>query len=151
MGLLLCKLRPSWVNLARSLEHVEYHNAGVTLHEYLVGLLSCKLQPSWVNLARSIEPVEYHHSGGTLHKYLMWLLPCKLQQSWVNLARSIEHVEYHNAGVTLHEYLVGLLLYMVTWKQVDNVHNVDLTLQYIVIHTSCTFADALYWNQELVF
>ena len=39
--------------------------------------------------------------------------------------------------------LVGLLSYMVAGKKVDQVNNVNLTLQYIVIHTSCTFADAL--------
>jgi hypothetical protein len=37
--------------------------------------------------------------------------------------------------------LVGLLSYMVAGKKVDQVNNVNLALQYIVIHTSCTFAD----------
>jgi hypothetical protein len=37
--------------------------------------------------------------------------------------------------------LVGLLSYMVAGKEVDQVNNVNLALQYIVIHTSCTFAD----------
>jgi hypothetical protein len=37
--------------------------------------------------------------------------------------------------------LVGLLSYMVAGKKVDQVNNVNLALKYIVIHTSCTFAD----------
>jgi hypothetical protein len=38
--------------------------------------------------------------------------------------------------------LVGLLSYMIAGKKVDQVNNMNLALQYIVIHTSCTFADA---------
>ena len=42
--------------------------------------------------------------------------------------------------------LVGLLSYMVAGKKVDQVNSVNLALQYIVIHTSCTFADAVSKN-----